>query len=122
MAVLGADVERLDQVAGTFSATAESAERMSAGLRQMVADLEFHGRHGDQFATYLTGSAVPEIVLTAQALRQFHEVLRHHAAAQRGVSAGEGSVEGSRCCWPPPARPRWSRPRRRRGTPGRRPS
>jgi hypothetical protein len=93
MALLGADVDRLDQVAGRFGSTAESADRIGAGLREMVAELEFYGVHGDGFASYLSGSAVPEIGQAAEALRRFQDVLLHHAAAQRGVSAGEGGVE-----------------------------
>jgi hypothetical protein len=92
MAVLGADVDRLDQVAGSFGASAESAERIGAGMRQMVAELEFYGRHGNEFASYLSGSAVPDIARAADALRRFQDVLVQHAAAQRGVSAGEGGV------------------------------
>ena len=96
--LLGADPERLEQLARTYGVAAKEAERTANAMERGLRNVKWHGDDGEQMRRRMRGLSRRVSTDTVELIRAAATTLTRHASDQRRASATLDG--GSGACYP----------------------
>jgi hypothetical protein len=87
---LGADVDALEKLASQMKRATELAQNLVSSLTNMINELNFFGRFGEEFASLIIGVTAPLITKIVGSLTKVGGDLHIAAQKQKQVSDGAG--------------------------------
>ena len=92
MAVVGADADALDRLAGELESEATALEAMHRALGRQLHSAPWRGASADRFRQNWSGNHAGHVARAAEFLRANSLILRDNARQQRAASDGVGGV------------------------------